>query len=101
MLAEYLKQKAERQARLNEIFAGYRVSVRELTVIEPFVRQTLLGWIGKSMASPAREGKTEDGRRFKVVESGTGERVRLRCTDGILEMPDYVLYFLDESKVKR
>jgi uncharacterized protein (TIGR02677 family) len=101
MLAEYLKQKAERQARLNQIFAGYRVSVRELPVIEPFVRQTLLGWIGKSMASPGREGKTDDGRRFKVVESGTGERVRLRCTDGILEMPDYVLYFLDESKVKR
>lgn len=101
MLKEYLKQKADQQARLRQVFAGARVSVRDLPIVEPFVRQTLLGWIGKSMASPTREGKTDDGRRFKLIESGTGERVRLQCTDGVLEMPDYVIYFMDEGKVKK
>ncbi|MBY0055156.1 MULTISPECIES: TIGR02677 family protein [Brevibacillus] len=101
MLAAYLQQKAQRQSRLNELFAADRVSLRDLPIVEPFVRQTLLGWIGKSMASPAREGKTDDGRRFRLTETGTGERIRLQCTDGVLELPDFVLYFLDESKVKR
>ncbi|WP_183185216.1 TIGR02677 family protein [Brevibacillus invocatus] len=98
MLQKYLIQKQQQKEILDKIFASGRVRIAELPVVEPFVRQTLLGWIGKSMASPTREGKTEEGRRFKVMDLGNNQRIQLQCTDGVLDMPDFVIYFDDQVK---
>ncbi|WP_289142208.1 TIGR02677 family protein [uncultured Brevibacillus sp.] len=98
MLQKYLIQKQQQKEILDKIFASGRVCIAELPVVEPFVRQTLLGWIGKSMASPTREGKTEDGRRFKVMDLGNNQRIQMQCTDGVLDMPDFVIYFDDQKK---
>jgi len=101
VLQAYLEQKAAEQALLRDVFAGDRVVLDELPVLQPFIRQTLLGWISRGLASPHREGKTEDGRRFKLIDPGAGERVQIQCTDGVLEMPNYVIFFLDSGKEKQ
>ncbi len=60
--------------------------------VNPFIRKTLLTWIGRSMASPDRRAKTETGRFFRL-KLASQRRIVLQAEDGELEMPDYVLDF--------
>lgn len=80
-----------------EVIAGYirdhQIDFAALPQIPPYVRATLLRWVGKACASKDRTGKTEDGRAFRLVEPPGKARCTLRCDDGSLDMPAYKLQF--------
>ncbi len=65
----------------------------DLPIIEDHVRTTILKWIGKALNSPDRKGKTEDGRGYLLKFPPQGERTSMRCEDGTLELPAFVLVF--------
>ncbi len=92
-VAEYLQLKEEERLVMQRYIDGETIDFAQLPVVEPFVRMTLLRWLGRATASPQRQGKTEDGRTF-VVDVGGGPDITLRSTDGHLQMPPVVLTFV-------
>lgn len=70
-----------------------------LPVIEQHVRTTLLKWLSKGISGADKKGKTEDGRFYQVeLPIERNQRCVLRCEDGNLEMPAYVIRFLDSKE---
>lgn len=74
------------------------IDFEKLPVIEGHVRSTLLKWLSKGMVNSDKKGKTEDGRIFQVEIPGDRRRCLLQCDDGNLEMPAYVIRFLDQKQ---
>lgn len=93
LLADYLQEKDAEAAILARLAGLGRLRIGELGVVEPPLRKTLLGWIGRGLASADLIGSTESGRRFRLSRH-PGE-VELQCTDGSLFMPDYTLEFVE------
>jgi uncharacterized protein (TIGR02677 family) len=60
-LKEYLKIQQEEQEIMNRYIKENSIRFADLPEIEPFVRNTLLRWIGRGLGSRDRMGKTEDG----------------------------------------
>ena len=92
-IAEYLRLQQEERLVMQRYIQGETIDFGQLPVVEPFVRNTLLRWLGRATASPRRQGKTEDGRSF-VIAIGSGPEITLRCTDGHLAMPPVILTFV-------
>lgn len=99
-----MKKKIERLREIEKkTMASYvldgRIDFEKLPVIEGHVRSTLLKWLSKGIANSDKKGKTEDGRLFQVeIPGDQRHRCLLRCDDGNLEMPAYVIRFLDQKQ---
>lgn len=94
-LEEYLQRQREEQEIVAQYIKDNYIVFAELPEIEPFVRSTLLRWVGRALSNQDRIGKTEDGRNFRLHVGNSERRVVLRCQDGNLEMPPMTLEFLD------
>ena len=94
-MEEYLNRQDEEREILARYIKGNRISFINLPEIEPFVRNTLLHWIGRAFADKERIGRTEDGRIYRIIIDEKSPRMILRCTDGNLEMPPVVMEFLN------
>lgn len=94
LLAEYLREKEAEQKLVEQIIRGNSIRLAELTWVDPYIRKTLLNWIGKCMTNQQLTGKTENGRQIRLVPVDRREII-LRSPDGDLHMPNYVIKFLD------
>lgn len=94
MYQEYLRTKEAEQQLIDELIQQDRIYLSELPLVDPYVRKTLLHWIGKCMSSSDHTAKTDSGRRFKLWQIDD-RRVRLQSDDGVLELPNYIFTFLD------
>ncbi|KNZ43142.1 TIGR02677 family protein [Acetobacterium bakii] len=92
-----LERQIEEKTMENYVI-DYCIDFASLPVIERHVRTTLLKWLSKGIGAD-KKGKTEDGRVFQVeLPKERNRRCVLRCEDGNLEMPAYVIRFLDNTK---
>lgn len=91
-MEEFIKKKEEEKRLLESLVFDREIKLRELSDIQPVVRKKLLNWIGKAMAHPEKQGQTENGEKYKLVLAST-ERVQLKCTDGVLTLPDWIISF--------
>lgn len=94
-------QLREEREYLEQLASLGNVRLEQLGVLEPRKRLRLLSWIGRCTASPSRSFVTSDGYRITLSAAKAGERAVLRCTDGDLDMPDYVMtveYALTERR---
>lgn len=92
---QYLRQiEQERELVLRYIQNG-RLKLAEITEIVPeIVRTTLLQWISLANLSSSQTGITEYGQEYRLLkQEGT---CVLKCEDGNLVMPCYVLEFQNE-----
>ncbi|SHE48769.1 TIGR02677 family protein [Desulforamulus putei] len=94
LLEQYLREKETEQRLIDQIIQGDRIVPAELPQIDPFIRKTLLNWIGKCMTNPQLTGKTENGRliRLSLIDD---REITLRSPDGDLRMPNYLIQFLN------
>ncbi|MGJ7044903.1 TIGR02677 family protein [Thermoanaerobacterium thermosulfurigenes] len=93
-LKQYLEERHSEIEEISKYIIDGKIVLRELPVIKPFIRTTLLNWISKSLNQPKNIAKSEDGRTYKVSIS-RNKTIVLKCTDGILEMPDVTIEFLN------
>lgn len=93
MRAEYLRRLEEEKLVMESYITGDQIVIENLPVIRQHVRVALLKWIGKASTMPGKAVKTEDGRVFRLLLPPDGRRCTLRCEDGDLEMPAYILKF--------
>jgi len=92
-LHEYLLDLAREQEMIQNLILRNRIDLAQLPELEPSVRATLLRWIGKAVGNPSRTAKTEDGRPYRVLFPKNRERIWLRCTDGNINMPAFIIEF--------
>lgn len=92
VMQEYLREIEAEQQLLGNLLQNQALVIRDLPLVNTKVRKLILAWITKCMASPQHQAKTETGQVVKLKLAGSG-RIRLRAEDGVLEMPDYILYF--------
>lgn len=94
-LKEYIKGLQEEEAIMDSLIKRNKIVLADLPEVEPFVRTTLLRWIGKAMGNGKRTGKTDDGRIYRVRLPKSHERIWLRCNDGNINMPAFIIEFED------
>lgn len=94
MLKEYLLEKEAEQKLIDNLLENKRVILAKISTTDPYIRKTLLNWIGKSMGNKKGIAKTETGHRFKLIEVDK-QRITLNWDDGILILPNYVIEFLE------
>ena len=90
-----LQRAAEVRMISNYINDG-AIDFGSLPEIESHVRNTLLRWLSKGLSSLQKTAKTEDGRVFSINDTYKSERCVLKCDDGNLEMPRYIIKFTGE-----
>lgn len=93
--AEFIRRMEVERQVLDSYTKDSVIDLKKLPVIEKHVRITLLKWIAKAVGSPDRTAKTEDGRVFKLLVPDDNARIILKCDDGDLNMPAYILHFKD------
>ena len=64
------------------------IVIAKLPKVDPYIRKTLLYWIGKCISNPGRTAKTETGRKIRLVKLDNRQRT-LVSDDGNLKMPNY------------
>ena len=89
-------EKMERDTKLaHQYIVNHRLVFRDLPVITPEERSLMLNWLSKGLEHSDRQGKTEQGLRYTIVLEEERNCI-VKCTDGIFEMPDFVLAFEEE-----
>lgn len=94
MLKQYLLQREAEQRLINQLIKQDKIVLNELETIDPYIRKTILNWIGKCMSNVEHKGKTESGRKFKL-QRADDSKVTITSEDGALTMPNYVFTFID------
>jgi uncharacterized protein (TIGR02677 family) len=94
LLKQYLLEREAEQKLIQRLIQQNRIAVKDLPVVDPYIRKTLLNWIGKCMGQPNRTAKTETGRRVRLSLLDS-TKITLNSEDGLLQMPNFVFTFLD------
>ncbi|TYP57869.1 TIGR02677 family protein [Thermosediminibacter litoriperuensis] len=93
ILNEHLKDQERERDVIRSYIKNGRIDLRELPEVAPFVRTTLLRWIGKAMGTKGNTGRTEDGIAYRVLFPENGERIWMRSVDGNIYMPAFIIEF--------
>ena len=72
-----------------------KITIENLPVINSKFRKMILKLIGRANQSGVRETKTDDGRKVELIYPENNKRCILKCDDGELEMPAFVLKIAD------
>lgn len=90
---KHIRSIEEEQRLIESYIKDGMINLEELTEkeIPGQLRKTLLKWISASRQNKIWKGMTDFGRRFTVEE--TGNRITLKCSDGELVMPGYIIRF--------
>ena len=90
---EYLQKLEQEKALVLRYIKDNRLDFAQIRETVPeSARQVLLQWITQANMSSEKKGRTEYGQEFRLVDTGT--YCLLKCEDGDLKMPAYVLEFI-------
>ncbi|WP_271629113.1 TIGR02677 family protein [Caldicellulosiruptor sp. DIB 104C] len=91
---EYKKKIEEENELLQSLLKGNKIEFERLPRITPEVRKRLFVWLSRGLSS--KVANTDSGKKFRVIRPQDDKRCILECTDGKMDMPAYVLEFVDE-----
>lgn len=92
-MEQIMEHERQREKMIESLIVNREIDLAKLPIINPEVREILLGWISKGLEDHERLAKTEDGRLFFVDTSRASERCKLVCEDGIMDMPHFKIIF--------
>lgn len=95
----YLKKLEEERREIEKYIKDGQIDIKNLPQIKSEFRKTLLSWISKAGLIKDNQITIEDGRKIKLIYPENGERCVLECEDGNLEMPAFVLQFINNAVV--
>jgi uncharacterized protein (TIGR02677 family) len=93
MRKKFIEKMQEEKNVLESFIKDNQINIKDLPVIESYVRVTLLKWISKAIGQREKIGKTDDGKEYTVILPENGEECWLECVDGKLYMPAYIIEF--------
>lgn len=92
----------EERALRQEIMGHIRDGKLDLSALDapvsPAVRTVFLSWVALANLSPDKRGQTQYGQSYRLKKRGS-QTCALRCTDGVLTMPNCVLIFEEAGHV--
>ncbi|MCP8969354.1 TIGR02677 family protein [Ectobacillus ponti] len=91
---QYLAERQQEKQLIEAYMDQGVIQLSSLPAVEPFVRKTLLGWIGKSVTAKDSIVKTDYGFLVKVMLDPE-KSITLKAEDGDLVMPDAVFEFAE------
>lgn len=92
---QYLRRVEKERTQMLRYIKDGKLEIADIEETVPeSVRITLLQWISQANMSAPKKGRTEYGQVF-TLKKKTGSCV-LKCEDGALRLPNYVLEFTDE-----
>lgn len=94
---EILKQRKMEKELTERFIVNDEINFKNLPKITQKDRRILLRWLTKGRASKNKCGKTEFGRRYKVIEDEIKSYIKVECEDGVLTMPNYIIKFEKED----
>ena len=90
----YLQKREEEKKALEKYIKDGKIEIKNLPDrIDPKVRKILLKWISRANQSKQKETKIEDGRTIILHIPQNKEKCEMKCTDGTLTMPAFILEF--------
>lgn len=93
---EYLEQAEKAQKMVMRYIKGNKVDFSAIDdVITVSARDTFLRWISNANLVSSRTGRTEYGQEYRLVKAD--KKCTLKCEDGDLIMPAYILEFTEEQ----
>ena len=98
MRQQMLKKIEREKSLMDSYIVNNSLDFKSLPVIEPEVRNTFLIWLSKGLAHKNGHGKTEDGREYTVHWPDDGKMCTIKCTDGVFQMPEFVITFSDDKE---
>ncbi len=97
VLEEIVKKRDEEKKIIDSYVKDNVIDFGKLPKIESHVRITLLRWLSKGNNSSNGEGKTEDGRKYRILLPDKNKYCTLESEDGSLNMPHYIIKFTQEN----
>ena len=91
-----VQQEQARGELLQALVVDDAVDFAALPGIAAEVREILLEWISRALEDNDGIAKTEDGRRYQIDLSESRERCRVVCEDGVLDMPHFIIRFIED-----
>lgn len=90
----YLKKVEQDKAIVLKYVKDNKIILSDIKdIISESTRLTLLKWISDANITSTKTGLTEFGQNFKITKGN--EKCVLKCEDGDLIMPDYILEFTE------
>ncbi|MDR5000448.1 TIGR02677 family protein [Brevibacillus parabrevis] len=96
LIQEHLEKTRMVQEQFNSLIKDGKITLEEIGVVYPEVRDLLLELLGQAMITKSLTSRTEDGRQVSLILRSR-KRIRLRSTDGTLTMNDYEFVFMEEQ----
>ena len=91
---QYLKKLEEDRKLVTKYIKDGQLDISRIEdCISVDTRETLLRWIAQANLTASKSGRTEYGQAFRLIRQ-QGSHM-LKCEDGVLEMPRYILQFND------
>ena len=90
-IEEYLKRQEQDKKEFEQYIVDGKIELENLPVIKPKIRKVILKLIGRANQSLSKETKTDDGRKVVLIHPKENKRCELKCDDGVLKMPAYIL----------
>ena len=94
-IEKYKKQLEEERKEIEKYIDNGKIEIEKLPEVKSTFRKTLLNWISKANANINKQITIEDGRKIKLIYDQNKGKCILRCDDGNLEMPAFILEFID------
>ena len=92
---KYMKQLEEEKNEIEKYINNGKIDIKNLPEIKSSFRKTLLKWISKSGLTQNKQIVIEDGRKIRLIYPKNEERCVLKCEDGNLEMPAFMLEIIN------
>lgn len=90
------KLEQERKS-IDQLTNDQKIEFSKLPKIDANTRKVLLSWLSRGLANKNKTAKTDQGVYYHI-EKADNQMCMLRCVDGDLQMPNFVIVF-DEVKV--
>lgn len=88
----YLKNREQQRGQIEQLIVDDKIIVKDLPVVDSFVRKSILSWITRGVQNRNQTGKTDFGRNYRFYLASK-EKLKLKCHDGVMVMPDIVFEF--------
>lgn len=86
------------QEKVQRLMKDGRIDFSNLPVIEPRVREILLGWLSDALETADHSARTDDGRTYYLDMEHSSERCTVHCEDGNFTMPKLTLVFAEDKE---
>jgi len=93
MREKILKERHEEISLLMTYLTSGKVEFELLDQVPEKVRRTLMKWLVKGIQEKGDQVVTEHGHHYRLMNPNEKRRCKVKCEDGVLEMPAYVLVF--------